>query len=299
MHLISITTRTNPSTLIERIINNYSNENININKEVVRNGELTTINFKVNDIHKDYVNCEFVNIFKHYTAIAIADYIVDTLELQLIEKLLFREYNYLKPLDRKLIIEKLNSSLENEYYDVNIEVPYKVNKKAKILYKLMDFISHNDSIDIEGFMTFRLKRYSKDLKEFLDKIIEEYMMEKQYKEFIKLLKYFVNIQEPKVDYLNILVDKNGKYHFYDENNQIIDDSYIEEIVDDLNDTELNSDDLLISSLITIAPKKIIIHYANNIKNQEILETIKNIFDKRVFICNSCRICNLNRYLKEE
>ncbi len=306
MYLLSLTindTQSKIENLIEKILKNYTNQSININKDITDDGMFGTINFYIENegslASENYSKDEFLNIFKHYTAIAIVDYIVEVLEIEMIEKNLQSNYYYLKPSERQSIIEQLTNFLENEFHDKNIEVPHKVNKKAKILYKLMDFMYENDTINIDGFVKFRLKGYQEDINELLDKVIEEYMMEKEYKEFIKLLKYFVNIQEPKIDLLNILVDKKGKYHFYDKNNQIIDDKYIKELVDDLMDSDLNYDDLLISSLITIAPTKINIHNAGNIKNTEILETIKNIFDKRIYICNNCRICNLNKTLKEE
>lgn len=289
--------------LIDKILKNYSNQDININNEIIDDGMFKTVNFYIENeevlANENYCKDEFLNIFKHYTSIAIADYIVEVLEIKMIEKNLQNNYSYLKPSERQFIIKELTRFLENEFYDKNIEVPHKVNKKAKILYKLMDFMSENYNINVNGFVKFRIKGYCEEINELLDKVIEEYMMEKEYREFIKLLKYFVNIQESKIDFLNILVDKKGKYHFYDKFNNIINDKYIKELIDDLVDADLNYDDLLISTLITIAPKKICIHNTSNIKNSEIFETIKNIFDKRIYICNNCRICNLNKTLKEE
>ena len=39
------------------------------------------------------------------------------------------------------------------------------------------------------------------------------MVEKEYNEFIKLLKYFVEIQESKVDEVNILIEEEWKLLF--------------------------------------------------------------------------------------
>ncbi len=40
------------------------------------------------------------------------------------------------------------------------------------------------------------------------------MVEKEYNEFIKLLKYFVDVQENKIDEVNIIIDKLGNYIRY-------------------------------------------------------------------------------------
>lgn len=287
----------------DRVLKNYGNQDFNIDIQTRDGGKSKILEFNVEDSSIQKISRydleDLKNVFKHYASITMVDYIIEVYEIKLIEKIINNSYEFLKPLERKLVLEQLSILLEKEFNEKNITVTYKVNRKAKILYKLMGFLSNNDSVSIEGFVNFRLQNYIDDLSEMIDKAIEEYMMEKEYKEFIKLLKYFVNIQDPKIDLLNIVVDKEGKYHFYDENLKVIEDKYIRELVDDLLDKDISSDDLLISSLITIAPNKIIIHFSSNIRNSEIIETIKNIFEDKLYICNNCRICNLDRFLKEE
>ncbi|MDK2918081.1 MAG: hypothetical protein PWQ37_814 [Candidatus Petromonas sp.] len=289
--------------IAQKILQNYNSPDINIDSEIIEVGKYKSVNFYIDEnlipSSEEYINSDFKNVFKHYAAIIVVDYIIDNLEFKIIEKILCNNYSFLKSGERKFILQQLNKFLEKEFYDKNVDVPYKVNRKAKILYKLMNFLSNNDTVNVEGFVHFRLKNYFEDLNDILDRAIEEYMMEKEYREFIRLLKYFVNVQEPKIELLNVVVDKHGKYHLYDKDNKVIEDKYIRELMDDLLDNDLSYDDMLISSLITIAPKKIVIHYASNIKSNEIIETIKNIFEERVYICSSCRICNLNRVIKEE
>jgi putative sporulation protein YtxC len=289
-------------SLVNMILKNYNNKDIFINKEIYESDKFNTIKFCVDEniINRNYSNYnDLVNAFKHCAAIGISNYIVDVLELKIIEKILKSNYYFLKPSEKTIIIEQLQKDIDNEIYDESVNIPYKVNRKAKIIYKLMDFLEDSNSLNIEGFVNFRLRNYLEDIYEVIDRVIEEYVMEKEYNEFIKLLKYFVDIQEPKIDLINIIVDKRGKYHFFDDKNRVLDDNYIRGLIDDLDDNNLNNDDLLISSLITIAPKKIIFHFANNVKNTEIIETIKNIFDKRVYICRNCKICNMNRDIKGE
>lgn len=305
MDLLSITFYENEDTnsnLVDMILKNYHNEEVVINNSILKNDKFNTIRFYIDE---DMANKnsrlynDFSNVFKHYAAVGISNYIVDVLELGIIEKILQTDYYFLKSSEKKSIIEQLNICLDNEIYDENIDVPYKVNRKAKILYKLMDFFAENNSLNIEGFVNFRLRNYLEDIYEVIDRVVEEFVMEKEYNEFIKLLRYFVNIQESKIDLINIIVDKRGNYHFFDKENKVIDDNYIRSLIDDLIDNNLNNDDLLVSSLITIAPKKIIFHFACNVKNTEIIETIKNIFNERVYICNSCKICNVGKRIKEE
>jgi hypothetical protein len=46
-------------------------------------------------------------------------------------------------------------------------------------------------------------------------------MEREYKEFIRLLRYFVDIQDPKFDTIHVIVGFDGKYALFDENRREI------------------------------------------------------------------------------
>ena len=51
--------------------------------------------------------------------------------------------------------------------------------------------------------------------------------------------------------------------------------------------DVEYDDLLLSALITISPRRIILHVISPI---EIVETIVNVFRERVRICEGCDLC---------
>ncbi len=112
------------------------------------------------------------------------------------------------------------------------------------------------------------------------------MVDKEYNEFIKLLKYFVEIEESKLDKLNILIDSTGKYTLKDsEGNDLTEEVYIE--ISDVKYVEnISIDDMLISWLITNVPKEINIYNIENCTNKELINTIKNVFEERVNIYNS-------------
>ena len=59
-----------------------------------------------------------------------------------------------------------------------------------------------------------MKELRSDIEEIIDKVIEGYMVEKEYKEFIKLLKYFVDIQESKIDLINIVIDNEVTVFYF-------------------------------------------------------------------------------------
>ncbi|WP_249175406.1 putative sporulation protein YtxC, partial [Clostridium tyrobutyricum] len=82
---------------------------------------------------------------------------------------------------------------------------YCINKKNNILEEIIDCMRESNNINIEGFISFRMKNTLSDLKNIIDKVVEKYMVEKEYDDFIKLLKYFVEIQESKIEYMDIVI----------------------------------------------------------------------------------------------
>jgi hypothetical protein len=70
---------------------------------------------------------------------------------------------------------------------------YYIKRKDKIVNKILEYISDNTDIIVEGFLRFRLKDFGSEMEELVDKVIEEYLVEKEYNEFIKLLKYRISV----------------------------------------------------------------------------------------------------------
>jgi putative sporulation protein YtxC len=180
-------------------------------------------------------------------------------------------------------IKSLRSSIGSDYL-------YYITRKDKIVKKIYEYISDSTDIIIEGFLRFRLKELNGELEDLVDKIVEEYLVEREYNEFIKLLKYFVEIQESRIDTVNVVIDAYGKYCMYDNNHNEITEEFLKDLLSENMGGEVSYDDLFVSSLITAAPRYIIIHNLFNTHNKEIIETIKNVFNERVKICTGCDLC---------
>lgn len=181
-------------------------------------------------------------------------------------------------------------ALKSEGAILDENMVYCINRKNTILEKITKCIEENKEINIKGFITFRMKEFREDLESIVDKVVEGYMVEKEYKEFIKLLKYFVEIQDSKIDEVNIIFKENGDYLIQDSSNRDI----LSELTSELSETRYTEsvclEDMLISGLITNCPKKIIIHCSHNCVNNELLETIKSVFLDRVSFCDKCKMC---------
>lgn len=278
-----------------------------LNNEL-KNLENRKINYTVDEIHDECsnsiicgVNDDDINrenpiqsykTLKLHVSNALAEYIIKEYEEKLISRIINSNYCYFNAVERKDILKNAVRIVRND--DKNFfNSLFQIRRRNVIFHRLIDYFESHNSVILDGFVNFRLKDYVKDLEEIVDKAVDDFLMEREYKEFIRLLKYFVDIQEPKFDTIHVLASINSKYIMLDGNKNEITNECINEFINEISEGEINYDDLLVSSLITFAPKKIIIHSPDEIKNKELLETIKNVFTDRVLICSNCEICIMN------
>lgn len=229
-------------------------------------------------------------------ASTLSDVILNNYESMLIKKIIRDYYIYVSDSERKLIYEFANRLIKNEenIYDGYF---YKQLRRSKIVKSILNYLKTENLIILDGFVNFRLDDYIKELCVLVDKAVESYITQKEYNEFIKLLRYFVEIQESKINVIHVVAVRNSGYILMDENKSIISHEDIDEFRQELTNNELNYDDILISNLITIAPRKIILHKTNEFSSKEIIQTIQNVFYDRTEICLNCDICGFGSIKK--
>lgn len=192
------------------------------------------------------------------------------------------EIKQIKPIIQEALLSEGAISSPNRVYCIN--------RKNSIIDKITRCIEENNEINISGFLTFRTKELNGDFECIVDKVVEEYMVEKEYNEFIKLLKYFVDVQESKIDEVNIVIGINGNYDLRDEEGNDLLVNMITELPEVEFDSNENREELIISTMITSAPKKVIIHCVEHCKNKELIKTISMVFENKVHYCDSCEVC---------
>ena len=131
----------------------------------------------------------------------------------------------------------------------------RVNRVQK---EVNSFLRENKALFLEGFFRFRLKDYVQELKENLEEAIDQLLADKEYQEFIKLLRYFVEIQEPKILEVHVLFYSKEKFRLLDEEEKPLEHEYLLKVLGDLRDEGLKYEDLLLSALITLSPQRIIL-----------------------------------------
>ena len=152
----------------------------------------------------------------------------------------------------------------------------------------------NTSLNINGFIKFRLKFINSYSQQVVEKCIDNYLIKKEYSNFINILKYFSEDDIESKENINILY-KNGKLQIYDDNMKKISFITNVEFSKELEPSEIIYDESIINSIITISPKKIIIHLSNNYEAmneicKNTIDIINKLFVDRIKFCTDCEYC---------
>lgn len=244
-----------------------------------------------------FVDCRFegqaagdgenhARILRYIVANVIADLILNVVTKEMLNRIIRQEYTFFSPQERASILAEALSIL-NLREQVN-GIPYRIYRRNQILAKVLRHLEEYNQLILEGFLRFQLKDYYEELKDAAERAVDRFMLQREYDEFIRLLRYFVDIQPPRIEEVNVLVKGGGMFSLLDEEGQPVEHEQLRAVLTDMGPEEIDYEDLLLSALITISPARVILHV---IERLEVQETIERVFGDRVVICPGCPICS--------
>lgn len=220
----------------------------------------------------------------YYLSNALAETILHHWEKDHVVQIL-KKKQYLKQYNWQIIRNKALDYLNKGLGQVN---GYRVNRKTVLVTQILSCLDQSSVFDIEGFLRFRAQEYKNEVSKAVEYAIDEYVIEKEYLEFIQLLKDFVESQKPRLEWLHVGMTPQGNFHLYDNEGVKVTHQYLEDYQLD-NIHELGYEDLLVSALIAVAPRQITLHIRYE-GYKDTLQTIRSVFGDRVSDCKGCSLC---------
>lgn len=235
-------------------------------------------------------NEDIIYIFKHQMAEIISEIIMGYWEKRIIQNKVERQYRRIPIDEQARIIEKASDFLSRCNENESLNLLLKFGRKNKIAHRVLDHLHNSNALNIEGLIHFRLQEYLREVNFAIDLAYEDLRNEKQYNEFVKLLKYFVETQPPKVQEVNIFIEESGLFRLWDEAGNAIEQDFVELYLEEIINNEANLDDLLISILMTISPRRIVFHSTGGLPEGEPTRIISQVFKERIVLCKGCDKC---------
>lgn len=233
---------------------------------------------------------DIIYIFKHQLAEILSEAILNHWEKKLIRRQVERSCKRL-PLEEQVeLAERAVHFLRRCNDNESLNLLLKFGRRNKISHSILEHLETHDTLNLEGLVNFSLQEYWREIRFAVDLAYEDYKSEKQYNDFIRLLKYFVETQPPKNPEVNVYLAENGVFQFWDENGRVIEHDFIDLYLEDGLGSSDNLDDILISVLITVAPRRIIFHSSGKLPDTGSAQIIKRVFKERVLMCPGCDRC---------
>ncbi len=211
----------------------------------------------------------------------LAEYILKSYEKNILEKIIARVCEGLLKSDRDEVYRIACIRLYT-HYESNTDSLIE-SRRRLISTKIVEYLKNADKITLEGFVTFRLGDYVKNLETEVERSIKQFFVEKQYEEYINLLTTFVRMQVPRVPELHVFVQKNGSYKVEGTKPFEIPEDVISGFGIQSSNPIIEDDDFMIGFLLTCAPVRIFIHNSLFFKNKELLNTIRIVFSECVLL----------------
>lgn len=274
----SICIKTNNKYIIDYLLKDFSN--IDLDTLYLSNNS-----FKIYDnviIH--YLGNNIDNFYK-ILCNSITKCILFFYEKKIAKNIILYNYFYF---DDSETTQILNSSMDLLNFDENV-----YNEKYEAIYNaLYEYLKEHHSIVLDGFINFRLKNYKEILDYNIEICVNNFLIEREYYEFINILHLYVNSKESNIDVLHLVyVNKesillDSKKNIIPINDNIFDAQY-------LSDISFSSNDYCLNTLLNLLPQKLYIHLVDNFED-EFITTLKLVFENKVSICNDCDICRVYR-----
>ncbi|NLA11137.1 MAG: hypothetical protein GX883_03320 [Firmicutes bacterium] len=145
-------------------------------------------------------------------------------------------------------------------------------------------------LNVEGFYNFRMRGFQQELLRTLDDAVNRYLAREEHREFIRLLKYFLNLQHPGVALIHLSVDEQGRFKVMDRRFERIDFCEWEELGAAGLDERRDYEDILVSMLVSIAPRQLMLHRNVCARYPRVVQNLRSVFEERLIFCKNCAYC---------
>ena len=274
--------KTNNNKIIDYLLNEFENvklDNLYISKLKFKFYTNFIVHYKGKNLNSFYA--EFSRIF--------SSAIIEFYEKEIIKHIINSNYFYFTDIEQRKIFDIAYDYLNGE------ELKESSLRKDSIIISCIEYFSNNKSVILDGFVNFRINDYIKMIDYIVDMAVNKFVIDREYTEFIDLLKCYIHSKDSIANTVH-LIYQNKESILLDEFKKVIDldDSILNSKY--LSDITFSSNDYTLNTLLTLLPERIYIHLVDGLQD-EFINTLKLIFDNRIYLCNDCNICKVYR-LKE-
>ena len=225
---------------------------------------------------------EHPELFYDFMANLLANTILKFYEQNLMQKLINYHYFYFSVSEREHILQICSEFSQDTSHS-------EFSKRMDILFLLCkEYIQENNTTVLEGFVNFRIQPYLTVLDHLVDSAVNSYIIEKEYVEFINLLKLYIHSKPSSGQTVHLIYCRQESL-LLDERKKVITLDTNLSHAKYFSDISFSSNDYCLNTLLNLLPDTIWIHLID-LQEDEFIRTLLNIFGSRIQLCYDCTIC---------
>ena len=241
--------------------------------------------------------------FRRALAGALAAWIVERDERRLLRRLIAIRYAYLTEVEREGVLSHAERALAGGSEAPGAGAPPAPDgppssssareRQERVRVELLEYLLRHDTLVLDGFVRFRLKDYVEELAIAVDRAVDEFLLEREYREFIGLLRYFVNSRADRPPLAECFVAADGTFTLEDEAGGALCARGLDGKEAGAGPAGVAPEDLLVSALITVAPWRVRLHLPAGYGpgfSPEAMGSLREVFAGAVEVCLGCRRC---------
>lgn len=222
-------------------------------------------------------------VFRKRLGAALADFICGGMESIIIKQIIGEKHPFFDMEEKQNIENRVLHLLEGSVWEY-AKVVY-AHRKEKLARQITAYLKENQFLAIDGFVQFRMKTYRQALAVCVDEAVQEYWLDREYREFIDWLRYFVSLESSKLPIVHVFHEGKGQFYLVDDQGVPLMDSK-EEIGP--SSPVVWAEDQVVGALLHWVPRQVVIHTKN--KEENVIRTLMQIFEDRVMLCENCDTC---------
>ncbi len=152
-----------------------------------------------------------------------------------------------------------------------------------IYVPILEFLEKTHAINLDGWIDFRMQKYSIILEDVMEQVIYDYETQEDYTKFLDFLKDIRHKQPSLEEEVHLYCEANGKIEIANKQLNKTTINYVDEYCDEIDYMDITSEDFMMHILIRVCPERIIIHKKSDYYNENFIVTIQEIFEEQVYI----------------
>jgi putative sporulation protein YtxC len=218
---------------------------------------------------------------------SVAACVVDVFEADLLARALRQRFGLFEASARASILARAGRHLDGSPAAAKTA---RSGRAGRIAPVLLDLIRDEGGVVLDGVLTFRLPGYLALLEEAVRQAVDEHLLEREYAEFIRVLRSFVAAQPTRTDRVHLVVE-GAQVWLYDRDGRPLPLDRQPSVALESLEAAISYEDVLISALIAAAPTHIVVHRRRETPSNHV-ESVRRVFEARVERCKSrsCGLC---------